>query len=52
MSLPSPSAPKPAHVLITWTKVNSLGLIPSCSNCWKIYITFSGCTSFTYFVSF
>ncbi len=51
-SLLSSSVPKPAHALITWTKVNLLGLIPSQSICWKSFISFSSCPSFTYFVSF
>ncbi len=49
--LPS-SAPKPANVLITLTKVNLSGLIPSCHIGWKSCSTFSGCPSFTYFASF
>jgi len=51
-SLPSSSAPKPADALISWTKVNLSGFIPSCCICWKSCITSSGCPSFTYFVSF
>ncbi len=51
-SLPSSSAPKPAHALITWTKVNLSGLIASCCIWWKSCIAFSGCPSFTYFVRF
>ncbi len=50
-SLPSSSVPKPAHALITWTKVNLLGLTPCCI-CWKSCIAFSSCPSFTYFESF
>ncbi len=47
-SLPSSIVPKPAHALITWTKVNLLVLTPH--HIWqKSCITFSGCPSFTHF---
>jgi hypothetical protein len=45
------SAHKLAHALITWTKVNFSGIIPSHCICWKSCITFSGRPSFKYFVS-
>jgi hypothetical protein len=32
--------------------VNLSGVVPSSCICWKSYITFSSCPSFTYFVSF
>jgi hypothetical protein len=47
-SLPSSIVPKPAHALITWTKVNLLVLTPH--HIWqKCCITFSGCPSFKQF---
>ncbi len=46
------SAPKPAHALITWKKVNMSGLIHSHCIYQKSCITFLGCPWFTYFVSF
>jgi len=51
-SLPSSNVRKAAHALITWIKVNLLGLTPCCRICWKSYITVSSCPSFTCFVSF
>ncbi len=42
-SLLSSSAPKLEHVLITWTRVNLSGFIPSRCICRKSCITFSGC---------
>ncbi len=38
------SAPKSAHALITWTKVNVAALIPSRCIFWKGCIIFSGCS--------
>ncbi len=38
--------------IVTWTKGNLSRLIPSHCGCWKSWIAFSGCLSFTYFVSF
>ncbi len=50
-SLPSSSAPKPAHAFSNPTKVNLSGLNHSHCICWKNCIAFSGCPSFAYFVS-
>ncbi len=41
-----------AYAVITWTKVNLSGVVPSYCICWKSCIAFSSCPSFTYFVSF
>ncbi len=51
-SLPCTCAPKLTHALITWIEMNFSGVILSCCICQKSYITFLGCRSLTYFVSF
>ncbi len=46
MNKPTVFKPKPGHALITWTKVNLSGIIPSRCICWKSCITSSSCPSF------
>ncbi len=43
---------KTGTCIVTWTKWNLSRLIPSHCGCWTSWIAFSGCPSFTYFVSF
>jgi hypothetical protein len=43
---------KQHNALISWIKVNLLGLTPCCRICWKSCITISSRPSFTCFVSF
>ncbi len=52
MNKPAVFYSKPAHALITWTKVNLSGHIPPHCICRKYCTAFSDCPSFTYFVSF